>query len=153
MGQHLKVEDQIIRRIDGNGQRSEKNHSWKVVELIPVLPLGLEDLKVGQEYGVFVYSKNSVLPLKLEKVDLQSREYTFTSLTEATTELKAAAHNLPAVYPVGTTRHKDVDKIVIECSEEGISGTRRREEIPMKRVRKYRFDIDVGPTHVVECVS
>jgi hypothetical protein len=153
LGEHLKLDDLLVRKINGDGKKSDHYHSWKVIDLIEVQALGLEDLKVGGVYAVFVRLQDAVLPFKLAKVDLQSRTYTFESLSDATSDLVAAAHNLPAVYAKGTTKHAGIESVVIECVEESSSGIRRSQEIPMKRVSKHIFSLDLRSSHVFECIG
>lgn len=153
LGEHLKLDDLLVRKINGDGKKSDQSHSWRVIDLVQVQALGLEELKVGIEYGVYVRLQDAVLPFKLAKVDLQSRTYTFESLSEAASGLVAAAHNLPAVYPKGTTKHAGIESIVIECIEKSSSGVRRNQEIPMKRVSDYRFTLDLRSSHVFECIG
>ena len=153
MGEALKIEDKILRRVDPNGNRSTDHYSWKVADLIFTQALGLDDLKIGKEYGVYIRLRNAVLPFKLTGVDLQTRTYSFKALKKGVDDLKATAHNLPSIYPKGTTRHADVNKIVIESVQKGSSGGNVREELPMSRVRKEKFTLDIGHTHVVECIG
>eukprot|EP00980_Cylindrotheca_fusiformis_P013350 scaffold3405_cov127-Cylindrotheca_fusiformis.AAC.5 len=153
LGEHLKQDDMLLRKINGDGKKSDHYHSWRVIDLIEVEALGLEDIRVGQEYGVYVRLKDAVLPFKLSKVDLQTRTYTFESLSEGNPNLVAAAHNLPAVYPKGTTKHGAIESVVIECIEESSSGERRSQEIPMKRVSGYKFTLDLQSSHVIECIG
>ena len=152
-GENLQLDDMLLRRIDANGKRCEEHQSWKVVDLIRVKALELENLKKGAEYAVYIHREDAVLPFKLSDVDVQSRMYTFTSLEEGVDDLKVAAHNMPSVYRKGTKKHAGVEKVVIECTKENSSGSRRREEIPMKKVRKAKFMLDIGLTHVVQSIG
>jgi hypothetical protein len=153
-GGALKVQDRILRRVDPDGNRVKGYYSWKIADLVYVQPLGLDDLRVGEEYAVYIRLKNAVLPFKLTGVDLQSRTYTFMSLKKYEEDLKATAHNLPSVYRKGTAhRHGDVEKLIVECVIKGSSGGYVRDELPMKLVRKEKFTLDIGHTHVVECIG
>lgn len=152
-GEHLKIDDNILRRVDSNGNPAKAYFSWKIADLIYTQALGLDDLRVGQDYGVYIRLQNAVLPFKLNAVDLQSRTYTFKALKKDVEDLKATAHNLPSVYPKGTTRHAEVDRVVVECVQKGSSGGYVREEFAMKLVKKERFTMDMGHTHVVECIG
>lgn len=152
-GDALKTDDMILRRVDPDGNPSKDYYSWRIANLIYQQPLGLDDLKVGREYGVYVRVENAVFPFKLTGVELQTRTYTFKPLKEDMEELKATAHNLPSVYPKGTTRHAGVEKIVVESIQKGSSGGRIQEELPMRRVRKEKFALDIGNTHIIECIG
>jgi hypothetical protein len=152
-GSALKLEDLILRRVNPNGSPSTEYYSWKIADLIYTQALGLDDLRVGEEYGVYVRLENAVHPFKLTGVDLESRTYTFKALKAGVEDLKATAHNLPSVYPKGTTRHADVSKVVVECVQKGSSGGYVRDELPMKVIRKEKFTLDIGHTHVVECIG
>jgi hypothetical protein len=152
-GDHLKIGDILLRRVDPNGNQSKEYFRWKVADLDYVKSLGLDDLRVGEEYGVFVRQENAVLPFKLEEVDLQTRTYKFKSLKKKVADLEAAAHNLPSVYPKGTKRHADVDTIVFESVAKGDTNRNHREQFPMNDIREERFTLDIGHTHVVECTG
>ena len=152
-GGALKVEDLILRRVDPNGNASKEYFSWKIVDLVYTQSLGLDDLRIGEEYGVYVRLENAVHPFKLTGVDLESRTYSFKSLMNGIEDLKATAHNLPSVYVKGTTRHADVSTVVIECVQKGASGGYARDDLPMKVIKKEKFTLDIGHTHIVECIG
>jgi hypothetical protein len=152
-GSALKVKDLILRRVDPNGNQSNKYFSWKIADLVYIQALGLDDLRCGEEYGVYVRLENTVHPFKLTGVDLESRTYTFKALTAGVEDLKATAHNLPSVYPKGTTRHADVSKVIVECARKGSSRGYARDELPMQDVKEEKFTLDIGHTHVVECIG
>jgi hypothetical protein len=151
-GEHLKIDDLILRRIDENGNPAEKHYSWKIVDLVYSQALALEDLQVGKEYGIYIRLDNAVQPYMLTGVDVQNGTYTFKALTPGKEDLKATAHNLPSVYPKGITRHADVQKVVVESVVKGPGGY-VRDELEMSAIRKQRFTIDVGQTHVVESIG
>jgi len=153
LGEALKIDDRILRRFDPNGNPSKEYWSWKVANLIYTQPLGLDDLKIGVEYGVYIRMENAVLPFKLTGVDLISRTYSFKALRKGVADLKATAHNLPSVYPRGTARHADVSTVILECVQKGPSGGYARDELPMKSIRKEKFSLDIGHTHVIECIG
>ena len=152
-GGALKIGDLILRRIDQNGNPSKKHYSWRVVEQMFTQALGLDDLRVGMEYGVYIQKKNAVLPFKLTGVDLESRTYTFKSLKEGIDDVKATAHSLPSVYPKGTKRHAQVNKIVVECVRKSKSGGYIRDTLPMVVIEKKKFTLDIGHNHVLECIG
>jgi hypothetical protein len=153
VGEALKVGDKILVRVDPDGNPSATSISWTVVDLIYTQALGLDDLRVGEQYGVYIRARNAVLPFKLAGVDLQSRTYNFKALKKDVDDLKAPAHNLPSIYPKGTTRHADISTIIIQCTRESSAGGYVRDELPMKLVRKALFTLDIGNTHVVECIG
>jgi len=153
LGEHLKIGDSILRRVDPNGKPSSEYFRWTVTELGYVQSLGLDDLRVEEEYGVYVRQENAVLPFKLKSVDLQTRTYKFKSLRKKMADLEAAAHNLPSVYPKGTKRHADVDRVIFESVTKGDSGRNYREQFSMGEIRDSKFTLDIGHTHVVECIG
>jgi hypothetical protein len=124
-----------------------------VVSLIYQQPLGLPDLRVGEKYGVYIRQENAVLPFKLVVVDLQSREYTFKALTKGGVDVKASAHNLPAIYPKGTRLHANVSKVVVESVQKGSKEGYTQEELSMSDIKDQNFTMDIGHTHVVECIG
>jgi len=73
LGQNLKVDDLILRRVDETGMPCEEYHTWRVAELVYIKSLGIDDIRVGNEYGVWVRQEEQVLPFKLVRVDLDSR--------------------------------------------------------------------------------
>jgi hypothetical protein len=153
LGEYLKVRDLILRRVDPDGNPSDKHFSWRVADRVFTKALGVDDLRVGAEYGVYIRLKSAVLPFKLTGVDLESRTYTFKSLKEGIEDLKATAHSLPSVYPKGTTRHAEVSKVIVECVRKGSSGGYVRDELPMVVIREKKFSVDIGNTHVIECIG
>lgn len=152
-GEQLKVGDAILRRVDPDGKRSKDYYRWIVRELEYIPPLGLDDLRVGEEYVVYVQQENSVLPFKLDKVDLSTRMYLFKSLRKKTADLQADALNLPSIYPKGTKRHADISTVVFECTAKGESDINHRDQFHMNDIREERFTLDIGYTHVVECIG
>lgn len=152
-GQHLKVGDLLVRKLNGDGKKSDISHSWKVVEVTMVPTLGIEELKPNTEYSIYIQLRDAVLPFKLTKVELQSRTYTFQSLSEGSGDLVLQAHTLPAIYRKGTQRHHDVETFKIECVEPSSEGDYKSQVIPMKKVRNYKFTLDLSNTHVFQCVG
>lgn len=152
-GEQLKIGDNILRRVDPNGKPSKEFYRWKVQDLKYVQALGLDDLRIGEEYGVYVRLENSVLPFTLASVDLQTRTYNFKALKKKVEDLKATAHNLPSVYPKGTERHADVKTVVVESLTKSDAGGFRCEQFSMDSVREEKFTLDIGHTHVVECIG
>lgn len=152
-GEHLKADDSILRRINPDGDLVDEYFSWKVADLIYQQPLGLDELRIGQEYAIYIRQQDAVLPFKLVAVDLQSRKYTFKALKKGANDLKAAAHNLPAVYPKGTRKHNEISKVVVESVQKGSQGGFIQEELPMVVIKDQHFTMDIGHTHVVECIG
>lgn len=72
-GAYLKVGDMILLPVDEEGRNSREYHSWKVAELVHREALSIHELKVGNEYGVFVRDKQSIHSFKLDRVDLVSK--------------------------------------------------------------------------------
>jgi hypothetical protein len=72
-GENLKVDDLLVRRVNEDGNRCSEKHSWKVAELVYTRSLGIDDLKVGEEYGVYIRFEQAVLPFKLVGVDLDKK--------------------------------------------------------------------------------
>ena len=153
LGEHLKVDDTIIRRVDENGNLVNTYHSWKVVELVYTESLSREELHIGLEYGIYLRLENAILPYKLTGIDLDSKIYTFRALQEGKDDLKVNIANLPSVYPKGVTRHAEVQKIVIESVVKGRDGGYVRDDLLMKVIKKEKFTLDVGHTHVVQCTG
>lgn len=152
-GQYLKVGDMLVRKLNGDGKKSDHSHSWKVTEVTKVTTLGIEGLKQNTEYAIYVPVRDEVLPFKLTKVELQSRTYTFESLSDSSKDIVVQAHTLPAVYPKGTQRHMDVETFKIECVEPSSEGDYKNQVIPMKKVRNYKFTLDLSNAHVFQCMG
>eukprot|EP00526_Cylindrotheca_closterium_P004181 CAMPEP_0113607374 /NCGR_PEP_ID=MMETSP0017_2-20120614/3351_1 /TAXON_ID=2856 /ORGANISM="Cylindrotheca closterium" /LENGTH=2590 /DNA_ID=CAMNT_0000515975 /DNA_START=92 /DNA_END=7861 /DNA_ORIENTATION=- /assembly_acc=CAM_ASM_000147 len=152
-GQFLKVGDMLVRKLNGDGKKSDLSHSWKVTDVTKVPTLGIEQLKQNTEYAIYVSLRDEVLPFKLTKVELQSRTYTFESLSESSKDIVVQAHTLPAIYPKGTQRHMDVETFKIECVEPSSEGDYKNQVIPMKKVRNYKFTLDLTNTHVFQCMG
>lgn len=72
-GENLKVDDIILRRVNEDGHPCGEYHSWKVAELVYTRSLGIDDLKVGEDYAVFIRLEQAVLPFKLVGVDLDQK--------------------------------------------------------------------------------
>jgi hypothetical protein len=149
----LKKGDLILRRVDQDGESSSALFSWKVADVVYVRALGLDDLRVGTEYGVYIRLKEAVLPYKLSKVDLETRTYHFEALQKDDEDLEAPAHNLPSIYPKGTLRHADISSVVLQCTVKNESGEFIRERLKMDGIRHEKFTLDIGHAHVVECTG
>ena len=153
LGEHLKVGDRILRRIDPEGKPSKSFFRWIVKEVHYIEALGLDHLRVNEEYGVYVRHENAVLPFILESVDLKTRTYNFKSLKKKIGDFQAAAHNLPSVYPKGTKRHADIDTLIVESVVANSAQENLAEEFTMDSIRDQKFTMDIGHTHVVECIG
>jgi hypothetical protein len=93
------------------------------------------------------------MPYKLMGVDLETDTYTFKPKKEGFPVLKASASSLPTVYPNGVRAHAEVFKVIVESVKKGKKGGYVQEELPMTVIRKEKFTLDVGHTHVVECIG
>lgn len=153
LGKHLKVKDEILRKKDQNGVTSIRHHTWKIVHLIYSQPLGLDDLQIQQDYGVYMRQENAVLPFKLLSVCLESKTYTFKSLTDGVENLEVNSRNLPSIYAKDTRNHGDVYAVVVECTKPRADGSVMREELLMQEMRNDHFILDTGNCHVIEAIG
>ena len=151
-GEHLKLGDKILRRVDANGNPSKEFHRWKISEILYAEALGIEDLRVGEEYGVYVRQENAIFQFTLTGVDLQTRVYNFKSHKKKIENLAATAHDLPSIYPKGTS-HADADMVVITCLAKGDEESFYCEHFPIDELKGQQFVIDIGYAHVVECTG
>jgi len=69
-GGNLKLDDLVSRKVNEETEPCSEYHSWKVCELVYTKSLGIDDLKIGEEYGVYIRLEQAVLPFKLVAVDL-----------------------------------------------------------------------------------
>lgn len=154
LGENLKVGDVVLRKFDSEGRSCSDDRPWKVVELVYTELLGVEDLKVGESYGVYYRPVQVVMPFKLAAVDLVSKAYHFQSIAGAE-DLRVSVNNLPSVYPLGTgiNAHADVKMIVVECMAKKSAGGYYRMELPVDEIKKEKFTVDVGSCHVVEAIG
>jgi len=153
LGEYLEVGDKILRHVDPNGNPSKEFHRWKITDILKAEALGIDDLRVGEEYGIYVREENAVLPFKLTEVDLQTRIYNFKSQKKKIEDVAATAHNLPSVYRKGNNYHADTDMVVITCVAKGDTGNFHCVRYPVDELRGQNFVIDIGHTHVVECIG
>ena len=155
LGENLKVGDVILKKLDCDGNPCTQNRSWMVVELVYTKLLGVDDLKVGGEYGVYYRPEQSVFPFKLIEVDLDTKTYHFQSPFAGVEDLLVSVHDLPSVYPAGTgmNAHADVHKVVAESMEQNGKGSCSRVEMLMDGIKKRKFTLDVGNTHVIEAIG
>ena len=153
LGMYLKINDCIERQVDEDGKPSSYTCTWKVVDTVYAQPLGLDDLQIGIEYGVYVRQRGAVLPFKLIKVCLHSRAYTFESMTPGLGNLEINAKNLPSIYAKEIQNHADVHALLVECTKKGRSGAYVRQELLMRSIEGEKFILDVGNCHVVEAIG
>jgi hypothetical protein len=114
--------------------------------------LGIEDLRVGEEYGIHVKQENAIFQFTLIGVDLQTRTYNFKSQKKKIDSLAATTHNLPPIYPKGTS-HADANMVVITCSAKGDTESFYCEHFPVDELKGQQFVVDIGYAHVVECIG
>lgn len=152
-GEHLKLNERLLRSIDEHGNECFDSVPWRVAELTYKKSLGVDDIKVGKEYGIYVRLENAVLPYYLLDLDDETQTYTFCSRDRSRPDLVANVADLPSVYPKGTTKHAEVTEVVLQCEKIGRSGEYLRETFPMDEIRKKKFTLDVGQTHVVEAIG
>lgn len=151
-GEHLKLGDKILRRVDPNGNPSKEFHRWKISDILYAEALGIEDLRVGEEYGIHVKQENAIFQFTLIGVDLQTRTYNFKSQKKKIDNLAATTHNLPPIYPKGTS-HADANMVVITCSAKGDTESFYCEHFPVDELKGQQFVVDIGYAHVVECIG
>jgi hypothetical protein len=152
-GEHLKLDDKILRFKDDYGNESFEYHSWKVADLTYKRSLSIDKINVDNEYGIYIRFENAVLPYKLIEVDHGTQVYTFKSLISGKPDLKANIADLPSVYPKGTTKHAEVEMVVLQCEQKNRHGGCIRETLPMAKIKTMRFVMDIGRTHVVEATG
>lgn len=152
-GGHLKLDDGILRHKDENGNECSDLRSWKVAGLTYKKSLSIDKIEIGQEYGIYIRLENAILPFRLVKIDQETGMYTFESLIWDQPDLVANVANLPSVYKKGTTKHAEVDMVVLQCEKQNRHGGCLRETIPMESIKKTMFTMDIGRTHVVSAVG
>jgi hypothetical protein len=154
-GKNLKDGDVILRPVDSHGKDSSHFHSWKVSEVRYTKVLGVEDLKVGEEYGVWIHQEQKMLPYTLVAVDLDAELYTFRSHSKDKSKLCVNAKNLPSIYPPGTTTkaHAGVREVVFEGLGNRQEGELPKQTVPFDPIENVNFTLDLGNTHVVEAIG
>jgi hypothetical protein len=93
-GENLKADDVIYRRVNEDGNTCDDYHSWRVAELVYTRSLGIDDLKVGEEYGVYIRLEQAVLPFKLVGVDLDQQVSPGLCLSGRELSGRELAHNI-----------------------------------------------------------
>ena len=156
-GAALKKGDLIKRKIDNKGQKREKDYTWRVINLKYTEPLDVKDLDVGKEYGVWSRKEQTIKPCRLTRIDLEVGEYTFKLLDESSESKIFKASGLPSIYPSGTSSkaHGAVTKVVMECINFDLTKMEapRQETLSMSEIKKEKFVLDVGYTHIVEGIG
>lgn len=63
--------------------------------------------------------------------------------------------SLPSVYPAGTDTkaHAVVHSVVFQSVDKGCADKHAIDEVPIKYIRREKFTLDVGHTHVVEAIG
>jgi hypothetical protein len=155
VGENLKVGDVIFRSVDCEGLVCTSDWSWKVVELVYTKLLGVDDLKVGEEYGMYDQKEQVVLPFKLLEVHLDTKTYHFRSIFGGVKDLRVSVNDLPSLYPAGTSvkAHADVHRVVVECLERNRINEYNREELFIDVIKKRKFTLDIGKSHVIEAIG
>ena len=98
-GKNLKIGDVVFRDVDANGIVSREPSKWRVEELVYTELLGVDDLRVGGEYGVYSKDEQTVLPFLLLEVNLETKVYQFKALVVGVSDIFSPVHDLPSVYP------------------------------------------------------
>lgn len=155
VGENLKVGDIVLRKLDPNGLPCREDRTWKVVELLYTKLLDINDLKVGDEYGVYYRQEQVVLPFRLSAVDLRTKLYHFQSLHAGLDDLSFHVNDLPSIYPSGTSMkaHADVHRVVLESEGTNAKGENHRIELHMSCIKNEKFTLDVGNSHVIEAIG
>jgi hypothetical protein len=155
LGENLKVGDVILRNRDCEDLTCTDDSSWRVVELVYTQLLGVDDLKVGEVYGVYHRQEQVVLPFKLVEVDLDTKTYHFKSKFAGAENLHVSVHDLPSVYPAGTgmKAHADVHKVIVECLVKNKNNGYIRAELLMDGIKNQKFTLDIGDSHVIEAIG
>ena len=166
VGENLKFDDLIKRRVDAEGGNSVEYHTCKVIDLYYIEPLGYSDLMIGNIYEVYIRTENTLKTHRLVGIDLSTKTYKFCPINRSLKDLRLSSldinngktlqtsgGSLPTVYPKGTTRHGDIKNIIFESVETGSHGGYVRDEMPFYAIKKKKFTLDVGNTHVLECIG
>lgn len=153
LGKYLKIDDLILRSVDENGRSSRKQYTWRVSGLVYSQPLGLDEIKVGEEYAVYVREESALLPFKFIKCCLKTKTYTFVSLTEGTRHLEVNTRNLPSIYTKDTKQHAVIHAVALKCTKKSTDGGQFIEELLMSSIQDEKFTLDVGNSHVIEAIG
>jgi hypothetical protein len=152
-GKFLKKGDFIRRKIDAEGKKSVEYHRWKVVDAEVSPTLSTSDLQLGASYGIYVASMGDIQAFKLTSWDIQSRELRFSSQSNEVNDIVCKEFDLPSIYPPGTSRHANVKAIVVQSVVKSSKGGYIRETLPMSVIQDKKYSLDIGETHVVECIG
>jgi hypothetical protein len=152
-GKHLKVNDIILRNVDENGKPSKSQYSWKVASLLYAQSLGLDNLKVGEDYLIYMKEEESLRTFKLTFFCLGTKTYHFMSLEDGVNDLKVDACTLPSIYSKHITRHAGIQSVVLESVKGGENGVKLLDELFMNDIENEKFILDVGQCHVIEAIG
>lgn len=89
-------------------------------------------------------------------MDIDFGEYVFRALANNCMDVRATRDQFPSIYPKETpaTGHGAVTDIVLQCTKIRRAGeTPRVECLSMETVKREKFALDVGYTHVVEAIG
>ena len=149
-GKALKEHDLVKRQVDRNGSKSEKYHSWEVVEIQLHERLLHKDVSTGGQYYVYgrEYSYRGLKKFQLVSKDIEDSSnplYKFSNKEQGIT-IQVRADRFPAVYPENQHGFKT---IVLQCIERNDQGVYERQLIEFEKAEKERFVMDVGQTNIV----
>lgn len=149
-GVALKPGDLILR---DDGQ--ENSVTWRVTDVIYSQSIPTADLKLGDEYNVWVPAVRALKPFRLTRIDLEG-EMKFKSLEEGIEDIISERDSPPSCYPKGTpsSAHGTVTHIKMQCTKVGEDGTVPEvETVDIESIKKKKFALDVGYTHVFEAIG
>ena len=164
--------------LDERGQSSREYYRWRVSEHLFQEAVSINELKVGNEYGVLVREKQEVRSFVLVSVDLVTKvtvvscfllvlkphtsfspltlqTYSFRSLRPDIGNIEANEKHLPSIYPARTrtSAYGSVDRVVLESVKQDRHGESYRKELFMKNIAGKKFTLDIGETHVLEAIG
>jgi len=154
LGKSLKKNDLIFHNLDPNGNKSEdKMYSWKVAELEYNIPIKVEDLKIGQEYSVYIPAAQENHQYQLTMMNLSTETLAFTDLEENWEPITVSFDQVPSLYPKGTTQHSAVKKVMLECTLPSDTFSYAQDELDFSGIQSEKFAMDIQHTHVVEAIG
>ena len=153
-GVALKKDDLVLRTVDPKGNESEKEYTWKVVELNYAQEICANKLELGTQYTVYVPNMKQVFPYRLVGKNILTEEFVFQSLDSKVDNITCTNHTLPSVYQQGTAVHGGVESVILESiirNEEDHSYA--KETLDFATMSNGEFTIDVGHSHVCEAIG
>jgi len=154
LGKSLKKDDLIFHNLDNNGNKSEDQmYSWKVSGLEYNVPLEVEDLKIGEEYSVYIPDKQENHEYQLVMVNLSTETIQFKDIEDDWEGIECTFDQLPSIYPKGTTQHSAVKKVMLECTLPSDTFSYAIDELDFSGIKTEKFTMDIQHTHVVEAVG